>query len=260
MRPLWTGSISFGLINIPVKIYSAVQDSSLDLDMLDKRDHANIKYKRVNANTGKEVDNKDIVRGYKKDDDYVVLDDKDFEAAAAEKTKTIDILSFVNEKDIDTVFYEQPYYLEPDKNGVKAYSLLRNALAESGKVGVATFVMRNREILAVIKPYEKAIVLNRIRFNEEIRSLEDLKLPPVTKEKTKDKETQMAIKLVEQLTEKFNAEKFKDTYTDRLMKLINDKSKGKKPKPATKMKVVHSKEQDLMHMLKASLEKKRKAS
>ena len=260
MRPIWTGSISFGLINIPVKVYSAIQDSSLSMNMLDKRDKSNIKFKRINATTGKEVDNKDIVKGYKVDDDYVVLEDKDFDEAAAEKSKTIDIVNFVSEEDIDTVYYEQPYYMEPDKNGVKAYALLRDALVESGKVGVATFVMRNKEILAVLKPYKEAIVLNRIRFNEEIRDLEDLKLPPVTKAKTGDKEKQMAVKLVEQLTESFNPEKYKDTYTDRLMKVINDKAKGRKPKAGSKLKVVHHREQDLMQALKASLDKKKKAS
>ena len=260
MRPIWSGSISFGLINIPVKVYSAIQDSSISMNMLDKRDKSNIKFKRVNASTGKEVDNKDIVKGYKVDDDYVVLEDKDFDEAAAEKSKTIDIVNFVSEDDIDTVYYEQPYYMEPDKNGVKAYALLRDALVESGKVGVATFVMRNKEILAVLKPYKEAIVLNRIRFNEEIRDLEDLKLPPVIKAKAGDKEKQMAVKLVEQLTEEFDPEKYKDTYTDRLMKVINDKAKGRKPKPGSKLKVVHHREQDLMQALKASLDKKKKAS
>lgn len=260
MRPLWTGSISFGLINIPVKIYSAIQESSLDLDMLDKKDHANIRFKRVNGTTGKEVTNKDIVKGFKVDDDYVVLDEKDFETAGAEKTKTIDIQSFVDENEIESLYYEQPYYLEPDKSGVKAYALLRDALAAQNKVGVTTFVMRNKELLAVLKPYKNAIVLNRIHFNEEIRDLEDLKLPPVAKDKSKDKELQMATKLVEQLTEKFKPEQYKDTYRERLMKVIRDKAKGKKPKVATKLKVVHSKEQDLMQMLKASLDKKKKAS
>lgn len=261
MRPIWTGSISFGLINIPVKLYSAVQESTLNLDMLDKNDHSNIRFKRVNEATGKEVDYKDIVRGFKVDDDYVVLEDKDFQTAGAEKTKTIDIQNFVDESEIESFYYEQPYYLEPDKSGVKAYALLRDALAATGKVGISTFVMRNKELLAILKPYKNAIVLNRIRFAEEIRDLEELKLPPLTKEKGKDKELQMANKLVEQLSEKFDPKKYKDTYAGRLLKIIDDKSKGRKPKAPGKLKVVHSKkEQDLMQMLKASLEKKKKAS
>lgn len=228
--------------------------------MLDKKDHANIKYRRVNENTGKEVDYKDIVRGYKVDDGYVVLEEKDFEAAGAEKTKTIDIQSFVDQSEIESFYYEQPYYLEPDKGGTKAYALLRDALSATGKVGITTFVMRNKELLAVLKPFKNAIVLNRIRFDEEIRDIEDLKLPPLTKEKGKEKELQMANKLVEQLTEEFDPKKYKDTYSGRLMKVIEDKSKGRKPKAPGKLKVVHNKEQDLMQMLKASLEKKKKAS
>src|SRR5512140_3500813 len=145
MRSIWTGSISFGLINIPVKIFSAVQESSLDLDMLDSKDHSNIKFLRVNESTGKEVAYENIVRGYKLDSGYVVLEDKDFEAADAVKTKTIEIMNFVNEADIATLYYEQPYYLEPDKAAMKAYALLRDALASAGKVGVTTFVLRNKE-------------------------------------------------------------------------------------------------------------------
>jgi DNA end-binding protein Ku len=258
MRSIWTGAISFGLINIPVKIFSAVQDSTLDLDMLDSRDLSNIKFKRVNENTGKEVAFEDIVKGYKVDDSYVVLEKEDFEAADAVKTKTIEILNFTNEDEIDSIYYEQPYYLEPDKSGVKAYALLRDAMKKAGKVGVTTFVMRSKEALAILKPYQHVIVLNRIRFEEEIRDAGDLKLPPVTK--TKTRELDMADKLIDQLSEKFNIAEYKDTYTAKLLKIIKDKSKGKKPKPI-KMKVVHSKTEDLMSMLKASLsEKKKKAS
>ena len=156
MRPIWTGTISFGLINIPVKLFSAVQESTLDLDMLDSRDLSNIKFKRVNENTGKEVPYDQIVRAFDLKGKYVVLEKEDFEAADAEKTKTIDILHFVDEKDIDSVYYEQPYYLEPDKQGIKAYAILRDALKSTGKVGVTSFVMRNKEALAILKPSGKA--------------------------------------------------------------------------------------------------------
>lgn len=115
MRSIWTGSISFGLINIPVKLFSAVEESSLDMEMLDKDDHAHIKFKRVNENTGKEVAFGNIVKGYKIEDTYVILEDTDFETTDAEKTKTIDVLNFTEEKEIDSIYYEQPYYLEPDK-------------------------------------------------------------------------------------------------------------------------------------------------
>lgn len=258
MRSIWTGSISFGLINIPVKLFSAVQDSALDMDMLDKKDHANIKFKRVNETTGKEVALADIVKGYRIDDKYVILEPEDFIAADAEKTKTIEILNFANEKEIDSIYYEQPYYLEPDKGAAKAYALLREALQASGKVGVTIFVLRNKESLAILKPYGEVIVLNRIRFTQEIRKPEELKLPPVAK--GNKKEMDMAAKLVEQLTEKFDISAYKDNYTEKLLKIIKNKAKGKK-QAAPKMKVVHKQGEDLMSMLKASLEgKKRKSS
>jgi DNA end-binding protein Ku len=258
MRSIWTGSISFGLINIPVKLFSAVQESSLDLDMLDSKNHANIKYKKVNAVTGKEVVLADIVKGYKISDAYVVLEDADFEAADAVKTKTIEIINFADEKEIDSIYYEQPYYLEPDKSAQKAYALLRDALKAAGKVGVTSFVLRNKEGLAILKPYEKVIVLNRIRFTQEIRETSDLKLPPVSK--ARSKEMDMANKLIDQLTEKFNIVKYKDTYTAKLLKIIKEKAKGKKI-TGPKMKVPHRQTDDLMEMLKASLSgKKSKAS
>lgn len=259
MRSIWTGAISFGLINIPVKLHSAVQESTLDLDMLDSKDHSNIKFKRVNETTGKEVQYASIVKGYNLNGKYVVLDEKDFEAADAKKTKTIEIINFVKEDEIDSIYYEQPYYLEPDKGSMKAYALLRDALEASGKVGVSSFVMRNKEGLAILKPYDQVIVLNRIRFEEEIRSYDELNLPEISKAKTR--EMAMASKLIEQLTEEFDISKFKDTYTDKLMQIIKAKAKGKKL-VAPKMKVVHRKSDDLMGMLEASLAggKKKKAS
>ncbi len=258
MRAIWTGSINFGLINIPVKLFSAVQDSSLDLDMLDSNDHANIKFKRVNENTGKEVEYAEIVKGYKLDDNYVILEDEDFQAADAEKTKTIDIANFVLESEIDSIYYEHPYYLQPEKSAEKAYALLRDSLQRAGKVGVTTFVLRNKESLAILKPYKNVIVLNRIRFTQEIRDTDELKLPGSSN--LKAKEMEMADKLIEQLTEKFDIHEYKDNYTAKLLKIIKNKAKGKKSAPP-KMKVVHKQSDDLMSMLKASLEsKKRKTS
>lgn len=254
MRSIWTGSISFGLINIPIKIFSAVQESTLDMDMLDQKDHANIKFMRVNENTGKEVPYANIVKGYKLDDKYIILEDSDFEAADAVKTKTIDIQSFAFEKEIESIYYEQPYYLEPDKGAMKAYALLRDALQKSGKVGVTSFVLRNKESLAILKPYKNLILLNKIRFSQEIRATSELKLPAVSKGKTK--EMDMATKLIDQLTETFDISSFKDEYTAKLLKIIKNKAKGKK-QSAPKLKVVHKQSDDLMSMLKASLEKKK---
>lgn len=257
MRSIWTGSISFGLINIPVKLFPAVQESALDLDMLDSKDHANIKFIRVNENTGKEIAYENIVKGYKLDDGYVILEAEDFEAADAVKTKMIEILNFVSEEEIDSLYYEQPYYLEPEKSAMKAYALLRDALASSGKVGVTTFVLRNKESLAILKPYKNVIVLNRIRFSQEIKAPSDLKLPPVSKTKTKERD--MANKLVDQLTEKFSITQYKDTYTAKLLKRIKEKAKGIKVTPK-KMKVVHKQDDTLMDMLKASLAGKKSKS
>jgi DNA end-binding protein Ku len=254
MRAIWTGSISFGLINIPVKLFSAVEESTLDFDMLDQKDHANIKFKRVNENTGKEVSFASIVKGYKVDDKYVILEDADFEAADAVKTKTIDIQSFVLEEEIDSIYYEQPYYLQPDKGAMNAYTLLRDALQKSKKVGLTSFVLRNKESLAILKPYKEVIVLNKIRFGQEIRDTSELNLPAVSAGKTK--EMDMATKLIDQLTEKFDISSFKDEYSEKLLKIIKDKAKGKKQK-APELKVVHKQSDDLMSMLKASLENKK---
>jgi DNA end-binding protein Ku len=260
MRSIWTGAIGFGLVNIPVKMYSATERSELNLDMLDKKDHSKIKYQRINEKSGKPVDWDQIVKGYKYGDDYVILDDKDFEAANAKKTKTIEITDFVKEEEIDSVYFETPYYLEPDKSGVRAYALLRAALQKTKKIGIATYVMRNKEALAILRPKDQVIVLNRIRFAEEIRDPAQLTLPedPAIKKAELD----MAISLIDQLTSKFDISAFKDTYTEQLMEVIEAKAKGKKT-TAPKMKVVHSSTTDLMSQLKASLgtsTKRKKAS
>jgi DNA end-binding protein Ku len=258
MRPIWTGAIGFGLVNIPVKIYSATETSSLSLDMLDKKDHSNIQYKRVNKSTGKEVTWENIVKGYKMpNDEYVILSDKDFQSASAKKSKVIEITEFVDEEEIETVYYETPYYLEPDKSGERAYALLREALNKSKKVGIATFVLRNKQLLAVLKGSSKVIILNRIRFEEEIRKPEDLKLP--AKAEVKANELKMATTLIDQLSGKFDIKKYKDTYTDELMRVIKAKAKGVKVKEP-KLKVVHTRTQDLMEQLKASLGSKSHAA
>lgn len=257
MRAIWTGAIGFGLVNIPIKIFSAVQNSELDLDMLDKKDKANIKYQRVNANTGKEVAWDNIVKGYKVDDQYVVLDDDDFEKASPEQSKIIEIAEFVNEKEIDSIYYETPYYLQPEKSGVRAYALLREALAKTGMVGLGSYVLRNRESLVIIKPIGDVLVLNKIRFHDEIKQPDELNIPEV---KVKPAEMKMAVHLIEQLTTDFDISKYKDTYTEKLLSLIKAKAKGKKTTAST-MKVVHSRSKDLMAQLKESLENsKRKAS
>ena len=257
MRSLWTGSISFGLVNIPIKLYSAVESSSLNLDMLDKKDHSNIQFKRVNEKTGKEVEWSNIVKGYKVDNQYVILSDEDFKKASPEKTKTIDITEFVGVAQVPPIYYDASYYIEPEKNGAKAYVLLRDALLKSKKAALGTFVLRSKENICLINPGEKILVLHKIRYAEEVRSIEDIKVPD---SKISGPEIQMAIKLIDQLTGDFDISKYKDTYTETLMKFIQAKAKGKKF-TAPKMRVVHSGTKDLMEELKASLSQtKRKAS
>jgi DNA end-binding protein Ku len=256
MKAIWTGSIGFGLVNIPVKLYSAVEDSSLDLDMLDRKDHANIKFKRVNENTGKEVAWENIVRGYMLDDKYVVLEKTDFEKASPEKTKHIEIFQFVDEAEIESVYFEQPYFLEPEKSGARAYGLLRESLQKTNKAGLGMFAMHNREHICIIKAYKDVLLLNRLRFAQEVRSPDEIATPAA---KSKPAEIKMAVDLINQLSGPFNIQKYKDDYTDKLLKIIKAKSKGKRIayKP---MKVVHSKSADLMEQLKASLSTKKKAS
>ena len=258
MRAIWTGAVGFGLVNIPVRIFSATQDSNLNLDMLDKKDHAKIRFKRVNEDSGREVSWENIVKAYDYNGQYVVLDDEDFQKASPEKSKIIEILEFVKETEIESIFYETPYFLEPQKSGVKAYTLLREALKKSGKVGLGNFVMRTKEALCILKPMGNVILIQKIRFSEEIRNVNELDIP--ANSTIKPAEMQMAIALIDQLTGKFDITKYKDTYTDQLLKLITAKAKGKKLQPSP-LRVVHSKSKDLMSQLKESISvKKKKAS
>jgi DNA end-binding protein Ku len=258
MRAIWTGAIGFGLVNIPIKLYSATEESALDLDMLDKKDHANIRFKRVNENTGKEVAWENIVKGYKLDDRYVILTDEDFQKASPEKSKLIEIEEFVNESEVDGIYYETPYYLEPEKSGAKAYILLRDALKKTGKAAFGTFVLRNKQSLCLLKPVGNVLVLNKIRWGQEIRSTADLNVPAGT---SKPAEMKMALELIKHLSGPFDLSKYKDTYSDELMKLIKAKAKGRKVS-APPLRVVHSRGKDLLSQLKESLEgpKRKKAS
>jgi len=254
MRAIWTGAIGFGLVNIPVKIYSATEDSNISLDMLDKKDHSHIKYRRVNESTGKEVTWDNIVKAYDYEGKYVVLDDKDFEKASPEKSKILSIEQFVKEEEIDSVYFESPYFLEPQKSGEKAYALMTEALKKTKMAGIGTFVLRSKQLLGIIRPYkDNMLVLNKIRFAEEIRDYEDLTIP--AKKDVKPAELKMAIALIEQLTGEFNIDDFKDTYAEELMKIIEAKAKGKKL-TAPKMHVVKTPAKDLMAQLKASLGEK----
>jgi DNA end-binding protein Ku len=256
MRSIWKGSLGFGLVSIPVKLYSAVQTTSLDLDMLDSRDHSRIRFQRVNEHTHKEVPYDKIVKGYKINDDYVIVEDQDFEDAAPEKSKVIEIESFVDIDDVNPMFYETSYYTEPDTKNNKAYALLIQALKKSKKAGLARFVLRSTESLCIVHPVDNVLVVTRIRFGQQIRSTEDLKVADdVTVSK---KELDMGLALINQYAEKFDVSKFKDEYHDELLKIIQAKAKGKR---ATVKKLTPKKTagDDLYDQLMQSLSSKKGA-
>ncbi|WPU98794.1 Ku protein [Mucilaginibacter sp. cycad4] len=256
MRSIWKGSIGFGLVSIPVKLYSAVQTSSLDFDMLDSRDHARIRFQRVNENTHKEVPYDKIVKGYKLDEDYVIMDEQDFEDAAPEKSKVIEIESFVDIIDVNPMFYETSYYTEPDTKNNKAYALLIQALTQSKKAGLARFVLRSTESLCIVHPLKNVLVVTRIRFGQEIRGTEDLNLPD--KIDVSKKELDMGLTLINQYAEDFDVSKFKDEYNDELLKIIEAKSKGKRAK-VKKLKPRKTGSDDLYDQLMASLKTRKEA-
>jgi len=256
MKSIWNGTLGFGLVNIPIKMYSASESRTIDLDMLDSKDHARIRYQRVNEKTGKEVEWKNIVKGFKMDDKYIILEDEDFEQANAKKSKVVEIDAFVEEKDVADMLFKKPYFLEAQKEGGKAYNLLRDALKKTKKLGLATFVMRQKENLCLIGVHNDALVLHVIRFSDEIRNTSDLK---ISTSKATKKEVEMAQSLIKQYSEKFDLTKYKDQYNEQLMKVIKSKSKGKKA-VVKKFEPKNTPSKDLMAQLKASLEKRRKAS
>jgi DNA end-binding protein Ku len=254
MHSLWTGTISFGLVNIPVQLYSAVDEQKLDLDMLHKKDLSPVRFARVCRSDGHEIPYNEIVKGYEfRKGDYVVLEEEDFKKANARKTNTIDILQFAEESDIDPVYYDKPYYLEPGKGGDNAYALLRDALERSRRVGIARFAMRNREHLAAVKPAGNAILLHTLRFKSEVRTPK-LRVPgPKT---ARGREMDMALQLINQLTEKFHPEIHKDTYIEELKNVIETKAKGRAP-AAKEKEPAPTRVTDLMETLKASLHRTR---
>lgn len=253
MRSIWKGAIGFGLVNIPVKLFSGVTSSNLDLDMLDERDHSNIKFKRVNEKTNKEVPFEHIVKGYFLKDRYIILDDHDFEEVRPEKTKIIEIESFVDIKEISAVYYETSYYTQPETQGKKAYALLLQALMKSKKAGVARFVLRNQEHLCVIHPLDGIIVITKIRFQEEIRSTKELQLKDQVTIKPKELEVGMA--LIKQYSGSFNIDAFKNDYSIELLKIIKSKAKGKRA-TVKKIKPQKAVSDDLYEQLLESLNKR----
>ena len=253
MRAIWKGSIGFGLVNIPIRLYSAVQNSNLDFDMLDSKDHSRIKFQRINEQTRKEVPYNKIVKGYMIDEKYVILDDHDFEDASPEKTKLIELENFVNINEINPIYYETSYYAEPEAQGKKAYALLLKALTKSNKAGVARFVLRSTENLCVIHPLDNVLVITKIRFSEEIRSHEEIKVPPT--DSISKKEIDVGMALIKQYSSKFDIASFKDEYSKELLRIIKAKAKGKRA-TVKKLKPREETGDDLYSQLMQSLNKK----
>lgn len=260
MRPVWKGAISFGLVNIPVELITAEQRNDLKFNLLDSRDQNRIHYERINEETGEEVPWNQIVKAYEfTDDNYVIVTDEDFEKADVKASKTIDIETFIDLKELALQYLETPYYIQPQKGGEKAYTLLREALAKSGKMAVSRVVIRTRAYLAVIYSAGEALILNLIRFHQEIRPVEDLKLP--TDIPVSAKEMDLAIKLIEDMSEAWKPQSYKDEYREALMNRIKAKAKGQGIKEEElDDDLAPSKAIDIMDLLKKSVQSAKKRS
>lgn len=229
-RVIWKGAISFGLVNIPVALKTASRSHTLDLDLLDQRDMAPVGYQRINKHTGKVIDSEHIVKGYQYEkDEYVVLSDEDFRQANVEATQTVDIVSFVQADSIPPYYFDTPYYLEPDKRGERGYALLHETLRKTGRAALALVVLRNRQHLAALLVVGKALVLNTMRFADEVVPIEDLSLPSGGKGKAATpREVAMATRLVKDMSEDWKPEQYRDTYREDLMARIHAKIKAGK--------------------------------
>ncbi len=263
-RAIWKGSISFGLVNIPVGLYSAETRDDISFKLLDRKTKSPIHYKRVSEESGKEVAWDETVRGYEVDKGkYVVLTDQDLKRAAPEATQTIDIQSFVDLADISTLFFDKPYFLAPDSKGTKAYALLRETLKRTGKVGIAKVVIRTRQYLAAVvaRGDSEVLTLELMRYAHELRDPADLDVPR-GKSGVSDKELQMAVRLVEGMEEAWDPDQYKDDYRRDLMKLIEERAKAGdlegSTAPVPKPEEPRGKVVDLMALLKSSLDGPRK--
>ncbi len=259
---IWKGALSFGLLNIPVKLMKAEQEKSHSFSMLDSEDLSPIKYKRINAKSGNEVSYSQIVKGYEyKKNEYIVVTDRDFKAANVEATGAIDLESFVNIEDVDPMYLEKPYYLVPDKNGEKGYFLLAEAMKKAKKAAVGKIVLRSKQHLALVMVRGDYLVLDMLRFSHEVLDADDVNyFEEVKHPKFSPKEMDMAVDLIEKMTEKWRPEQYRDTYYDDLDKMIKKKIKAgkgqtieyeKPQKIETTSNVI-----DLMPLLRKSLEQK----
>lgn len=266
-RPIWKGSVRFGLVDIPVALVSAEVRNELSFRLLDRRDFSPVGYKRINKTTGAEVPWDEIVRGHEhRKGEYVVVTDEDLERANVEATQTIDILEFVPGKDIEPVYFETPYYLAPGRRSSKTYALLRAALESSGKVGIAKVVLRSREHLAALIVRGNALMLDLLRYEHEIRKPEGLGLPSksLTELGVRPQEVDMAEKLIDGMSGKWQPSKYHDEYRDDLLALMEKKARSGRSlvideTPPEKRKV-RAEVTDLMPLLKKSLESRGKAS
>jgi DNA end-binding protein Ku len=260
-RSIWKGGVSFGLVYIPVEMYSAARSGSLDLALLDSRDFAPVGYQRINKKTGKVVEWADIVKGYQyKKGEYVALSDEDFRQANVKATQTIEITSFTSAADIAPEFYETPYFLSPTKGGEKGYMLLRETLRRTAKVAVGSIVMRGRQHVGVLGAHERALLFNTLRFADELRPMDDLNLPAANAKAVSPKEIAMAEKLLEEMSGPWQPDEYHDSYREDLMRRIQEKVRKRQthlltPKDKSRKEVRQSAQViNLMAVLKKSLE------
>jgi len=253
-RSMWKGSIAFGLVNIPVELYSAVRDHRPKFRLLHAKDEEPVRYERVCQKEGKPVAWEDLVKGYEyAKGQFVVLTKDDFKTAAVEKTKTIDILDFVDPKEVDERYFETPYYLQAGKGADRAYALLREAIRDSGKIGIAKIILRDAQHLAAVEAIGDALVLTMMRFSDELADLSEFTFPK--KADIRPAELKMAGQLIDNLVSKWDPDKYTDEYKENLMRVINAKMKGKKPRLIDEDHTPKQAEVvDLMARLRASLE------
>jgi DNA end-binding protein Ku len=252
-RALWKGSISFGLVNIPIELHTAVRDHRPKFRMLHAKDTSPVKFERVCIRDGRPVAWEDLVKGYEySKGHFVVITKEDFRAAALEKTRTVDILDFVKAEDIDDRFFETPYYLVPAKGGERAYALLREALRESGRIGIATFILRDAQHLAAVEVIENALVLSVMRFADELVDVHQFDFPSV--DSLRKAELDMAKALVNSLAAEWDPSKYTDKYRENLMRIIQAKLKGKEVELEPIAEPRQAEVVDLMERLRKSLE------
>ncbi len=263
MHTMWKGSISFGLVNIPIKLHAATEDKDIKLRTLHNKCHAPIKYEKVCSVCEEEVKPEDIVKAYEyTKGKFIVLDDEELEKLRKEnEEKAVEIIDFVKIEEIDPIYFDRSYYMSPNDGGSKAYSLLRKALLESQKVGLAKIVIRSKEQLAVIRVYENTLVMETIHYPDEVRKAADVPNVP-SEDKVTKKELDTAILLIDQLTSLFEPEKYTDEYRTALLELIESKRQGKETVTAKVKEAAAANVTDLMAALQASIDrtKPKKAS